>query len=80
MERSNPTLFVPSTGVATDQQRTFVIRVRDNKAEWVTVQAGQSVVGDIEVFGDLTAGDQVIKTASDAIHTGDAVRVQSSAK
>jgi membrane fusion protein, multidrug efflux system len=80
MERSYPTLFVPSTGVTTDQQHTFVIRVRDNKAEWVTVQAGQSVVGDIEVFGDLTAGDQVIKTASDAIHTGDAVRAQSSAK
>ncbi len=80
LERSYPTLFVPSTAVTTDQQHTFVIRVRDNKAEWVTVQTGQSVAGDIEVFGDLTAGDQVIKTASDAIHTGDTVRVQSSAK
>jgi membrane fusion protein, multidrug efflux system len=80
LERSYPTLFVPSTAVTTDQQHTFVIRVRDNKAEWVTVQTGQSVAGEIEVFGDLTAGDQVIKTASDAIHTGDAVRVQSSAK
>jgi RND family efflux transporter MFP subunit len=80
LERSYPTLFVPSTAVTTDQQHTFVIRVRDNKAEWVTVQTGQSVAGDIEVFGDLTAGDQVIKTASDAIHAGDAVRVQSSAK
>jgi len=80
LERSYPTLFVPSTAVTTDQQHTFVIRVRDNKAEWVTVQTGQSVAGDIEVFGDLTAGDQVIKTASDAIRTGDAVRLQSLAK
>src|SRR5271170_1607467 len=76
LERGYPTLFVPSTAVTTDQQHTFVIRVRNGNAEWVTVQTAQSVSGEIEVFGDLTAGDQVIKTASDAIHTGDAVRVQ----
>jgi len=28
------------------------------------------------VFGDLAAGDQVVKLATDAIHSGDAVRVQ----
>jgi hypothetical protein len=64
--------------VTTDQQHTFVIRIRNNKAEWVTVQTGQSVNGDIEVFGDLAAGDQVVKTASDAIHSGDPVQTQAS--
>ncbi len=76
LERGYPTLFVPSTAVTSDQQHTFVIRVRNGKAEWVTVQTGQSVSGEIEVFGDLSAGDQVVKTASDAIHSGDPVRVQ----
>jgi membrane fusion protein, multidrug efflux system len=76
LQRSYPTLFVPSSAVTTDQQHTFVIRVRNNKAEWVTVQTGQTVAGDIEVFGDLTAGDQVVKIAFDAIHSGDQVRVQ----
>jgi RND family efflux transporter MFP subunit len=76
LERSYPTLFVPASAVTTDQQHTFVIRVRNNKAEWVTVQTGQTVDGEIEVFGALTPGDQVVKTASDAIHSGDAVRVQ----
>ena len=76
LQRSYPTLFVPTTAVTTDQQHTFVIRVRSGKAEWVTVQTGQTVDGDIEVFGDLTAGDEVVKTASDAIHSGDEVRVQ----
>ena len=56
-----------------------MIRVRNGKAEWVTVQTGQTVNGDIEVFGDLSAGDQVVKTASDAIHPGDSVRVQNQA-
>ena len=45
----------------------------------MTVQTGQIVNGDMEVFGDLTAGDEVVKTASDAIHSGDPVRVQNQA-
>jgi membrane fusion protein (multidrug efflux system) len=78
LERGYPTLFVPTTAVTSDQQHTFVIRVRNGKAEWVTVQTGQTLNGEVEVFGDLTAGDEVVKTASDAIHPGDAVRVQNS--
>jgi hypothetical protein len=77
LQRGYPTLFVPTTAVTNDQQHTFVIRVRNDKAEWVTVQTGQTVNGEIEVFGDLAEGDQVVKTATDAIHSGDAVRAQS---
>jgi hypothetical protein len=79
LERGYPTLFVPASSVTSDQQHTFVIRVRNNKAEWVTVQTGQTINSDLEVFGELAAGDQVVKIASDAIHSGDAVRVQPSA-
>jgi hypothetical protein len=45
----------------------FVIRLRDNKA-------------DIEVFVNPKAGDQLTKTASDAEHMEDTVRIQSSTK
>jgi RND family efflux transporter MFP subunit len=74
LERSYPTLFVPASAVTSDQQHAFVIRIRNNKAEWVTVQTGQTVNGEIEVFGDLARGDQVVKTASDVIHAGDELR------
>jgi RND family efflux transporter MFP subunit len=77
LQRSYPTLFVPSSAVTNDQQHTFVIRIRDDKAEWVTVQTGETVNGEVEVFGGLAPGDQVVKTASDAIHSGDPVRAQS---
>lgn len=77
VQRSYPTFFVPTSAVTSDQQHTFVIRVKNDKAEWVIVQTGQTLAGDIEVFGDLNAGDQVVKVASDAIHSGDPVRVQS---
>jgi membrane fusion protein, multidrug efflux system len=79
LERTYATLFVPTSAVTTDQQHTFVIRVRNDKAEWVTVQTGQTVNGQIEVFGNLAAGDQVVKTASDAIHAGESVHLQNSA-
>lgn len=61
LERGYPTLFVPTSAVTTDQQHTFVIRVQDNKAEWVTVRTGQTVEGEIEVFGDLKTGDCIIQ-------------------
>jgi RND family efflux transporter MFP subunit len=79
LERGYPTLFVPASAVTSDQQHTFVIRVRNNKTDWVTVQTGQTVNGEVEVFGDLSQGDQVVKAASDAIHSGDEVRIQTTA-
>jgi len=75
-QRGYPTLFVPVSSVATDQQHTFVIRIQSNTAHWVTVQTGQTVAREIEVFGDRKAGDQVVKAASDAIHAGDKVQTQ----
>lgn len=76
VQRGYPTLFVPTSAVTNDQQHTFVIRVRNERAEWVTVQTGQTAAGETEVFGDLASGDQVIKVASDAVHSGDPVRIQ----
>ena len=73
LARSYPTLFVPVTAVTTDQQRTFVIRAVDGAAEWVTVQTGHSADKEIEVVGELHAGDQVVRIATDSIRTGDKV-------
>jgi RND family efflux transporter MFP subunit len=76
VRRHAPTLFVPSTAVTGDQQHTFVIRVRDNKSEWVNVQTGQSANGETEIFGDLHAGDQVVRIASDSIRNGQNVSIR----
>lgn len=76
IRRAYSTLFVPSTAITTDQQRTFVIRVRDGKTEWVDVNVGTTASTNIEVFGDLKAGDQVIYNATDSIRPGTQVSVQ----
>jgi len=78
VHRAAPTMFVPVSAVTNDQQRTFVERVRDGKAEWVDVVTGLSVNGNIEVFGDLKPGDEVIRNATDAIRPGQQVETGSS--
>jgi membrane fusion protein (multidrug efflux system) len=70
VQRSYPTLFVPTSAVATDLQRTFVIRVRQSKAEWIDVKTGVAVSGKTEVFGELEPGDLVVVNATDAIRPG----------
>lgn len=78
VKRAAPTMFVPVTAVTNDQQHTFVERVRNEKAEWVDVATGLSVNGSIEVFGDLKPGDEVIRNATDAIRSGQQVKIASS--
>ena len=76
IQRAYPTPFVPSSAVTTDLQRTFVIRVRQGKAEWVNVKTGVTVNGKTEVFGELQAGDLVVTNATDSIRNGATVTVQ----
>src|SRR5712672_2291115 len=78
VHRAAPTMFVPASAVTNDQQRTFVERVRNGKAEWVDVVTGLGVSGNIEVFGDLKPGDEVIRNATDAIRPGQQVKTGSS--
>jgi membrane fusion protein (multidrug efflux system) len=78
VHRAAPTMFVPVSAVTNDQQRTFVERVRNGKAEWVDVVTGLGVSGAIEVFGDLKPGDEVIRNATDAIRPGQQVKTGSS--
>jgi membrane fusion protein (multidrug efflux system) len=68
---------VPVTAVTNDQQRSFVERVRNGKSDWVDVTTGLGVNGNIEVFGDLNTGDEVIRNATDAIHSGQQVKISS---
>lgn len=73
VRRDYATLFVPTAAITTNLQRTFVIRVREEKTEWVDVKTGASASGKSEVFGDLKDGDQVVLPASDELPPGTAV-------
>jgi RND family efflux transporter MFP subunit len=67
VRRAYPTLFVPASAVANDLERTFVIRVPNNRTEWVDVKTGGTTGNLIEVFGDLREGDQVALRGTDEL-------------
>jgi membrane fusion protein, multidrug efflux system len=70
VHRTYPTLFVPVSAVASDLQRTFVIRVRENRIEWVDVKTGARAGDLMEVFGDLHEGDEVATHGTDQLQAG----------
>jgi membrane fusion protein, multidrug efflux system len=70
VRRPRPTLFVPISAVAKTTERTFVIRVRDTKTEWVDVKTGATAGNLIEVFGDLHEGDGVLVRGTDEVRPG----------
>ena len=70
VRRTSPSLLVPSGSVAATTARTFVIRVRDGRTEWVDVKTGLTSGSLIEVFGDLHAGDAIATRGTDEIRAG----------
>jgi membrane fusion protein, multidrug efflux system len=76
VRRSRPALFVPKTSVVTTTERTFVIRERSGRADWVDVRKGVTAGDLVEVLGNLTAGDHVIRRATDEIRNGTPIQTQ----
>jgi len=78
--RSRPSLFAPPTAIATTTERSFVIRIRDGVAEWVDVKRGASMNHQgadlIEIFGDLSPGDQIVVRGTDELRAGTRVNVK----
>lgn len=70
VRRSGPSLFVPSASVASTTDRTFVIRVRGGKTEWVDVRTGLTSGSVVEVFGALQAGDEIAERGTDELRPG----------
>jgi RND family efflux transporter MFP subunit len=70
MRRGRESLFVPATAIATTTERTFVVRVRNDTAEWIDVKRGVAADQLVEVFGALNAGDVIAVRGTDEIRPG----------
>jgi RND family efflux transporter MFP subunit len=73
LRREKPSLLVPKTSVVTTTERTFVVRERGGRAEWINVVKGAADGDLIEVFGDLRPGEMVVRRATDEIREGSAL-------
>jgi membrane fusion protein (multidrug efflux system) len=76
VRRTGPSLLVPSGSVANTTGRTFVVRVRNGRTEWVDVKTGLASGSLIEVFGDLRSGDEIAVRGTDEMRPGTEVRVK----
>lgn len=78
--RPRPSLFVPLSAVATTTEKTFVIRIKNDVAEWVDVKRGTSINKDgkdlVEIFGDVAEGDAIAVRGTDELRTGTQVIVK----
>jgi multidrug efflux pump subunit AcrA (membrane-fusion protein) len=79
MRRARPSLFVPPSALATTTERTFVVRVRNGVTEWVDVKRGATMGPLVEVFGKLSAGDQVAIRGTDELRAGTRVVAEQAA-
>jgi membrane fusion protein, multidrug efflux system len=75
VRRPGPSLLVPSGSVASTTQRTFVVRVRNGRTEWVDVKTGLASGPLVEVFGDLRPGDEVATRGTDELPSGTQVQI-----
>lgn len=76
VRRTYPTLFVPASAVANDLERTFVIRIRNDRTEWVDVKTGAASGKLVEIFGDLKEGDDVALRGTNELQPGVRVSIK----
>jgi membrane fusion protein, multidrug efflux system len=71
------TFILPKTAVVTSTEKVFIIKIVNNHTQWVNVKKGLSAGNQIEVYGDIKEGDQVVKDASEEIRDGSPIKVKS---
>lgn len=70
LQRATTSFVIPYTAMVTSMEKQFVIRVNDNKAQWVDVRKGIPMNEGIEIFGNLKEGDTLLVRGSEEIKEG----------
>ena len=73
---SDSTFLIPKTALVTSTEKVFVVRVINNKAQWVDVKKGREGGNQVEIYGKLNEGDQLVKTATDEIRNGSTIQTK----
>lgn len=76
LQRQETSFVVPSAGVVTNMERSFVIKINNgNQIKYVDVDKGEQSNGRVEIFGKLHAGDTVLNSATDELKEGSKVKI-----
>jgi membrane fusion protein (multidrug efflux system) len=67
-------LLVPNSAIVRSTEREYVIAVRDGKAKLIDIKEGLAGKDLTEIFGALTANDQIVLKANDELKDGDMIK------
>ena len=70
LSRNVPSIVVPYAAIATTLEKKFVIKYHNGLTEWVDVRNGINMDSTIEIFGNVKAGDTLLKKATDEVKNG----------
>ena len=73
MLSGSKSLLVPNNAIVRSTEREYVIAVQDGKANLVDVKEGLVTHDSTEVFGNLKAGQSIVKNANDEVKEGSAI-------
>jgi len=74
MPARDSSFVILKSAIVNSQEKIFVIRIKNNKAEWVPVTRGRELDGRMEIFGSLQAGDQIVKQGNEEIRDGSEIK------
>jgi len=74
LERADSSLWVPVTSVVQSQSGVFVLKVKNNIAQKISVETGGTNNNLMEVFGDLQPGDQVLLNGTEEMKNGTTIQ------
>jgi membrane fusion protein, multidrug efflux system len=70
MTNTDKVFIVPESAVTENSKQVFVIRVTNGKTEWVPVNKGRESGDNVEIYGKLQEGDQLVTNATDELRSG----------
>jgi RND family efflux transporter MFP subunit len=76
ISRDKPTFVVPFPAVVTTLERKFIIRVNNDRSNWVDISQGLNLGDKTEVFGPLHEGDTIVSKGTEELKSGSKVIVR----
>ncbi|AZB10344.1 efflux RND transporter periplasmic adaptor subunit [Chryseobacterium sp. G0162] len=74
LQNKEATFFIPRSAVVESNMGIYIIKKDHGKAKFIPVKKGRVLNDTIEVFGDLSEGDQIIKKANEEITEGSLIK------
>jgi membrane fusion protein, multidrug efflux system len=69
LTNDNKVFVVPESAVTENSKQVFVIRVTNGKTAWISVSKGRESNGNVEIYGNLQEGDQLVTNATDELRS-----------